>query len=173
MQLHHLNAAAPTSTAAIKSESPVVPSAGTALGDPIEVGAATAVLPGAGLPMRFTAAKSRFGHAEPAAGSIGMMHAAVQLSMQCSNSMTGLTTMNPYVASTFAELASAGRQTPYIARQDAAAVMLPLPAETGVQGAMGVSSFAFQGTNAHVILARTADLEPAGGASVAAATWRC
>ena len=146
--------------------------AGTALGDPIEVGAATAVLPGAGLPLRLTAAKSRFGHAEPAAGSIGMMHAAAQLGMQCSNSITGLTAINPYVASTLSELATAGGQRPYLPRQDVAAVLLPLPADVGGEGAMGVSSFAFQGTNAHVVLARTAGLEPAASPSVAPATWR-
>ena len=41
---------------------------GTPLGDPIEMGAATAVLPGSHSPVRMTAAKSRMGHAEPAAG---------------------------------------------------------------------------------------------------------
>ena len=42
---------------------------GTALGDPIEMGAAVAALPGTQLPLRFTAAKSVVGHAEPAAGA--------------------------------------------------------------------------------------------------------
>ena len=41
---------------------------GTPLGDPIELGAAVAVLPGSDMPVRMTAAKSRMGHAEPAAG---------------------------------------------------------------------------------------------------------
>ena len=143
------------------------PHTGTPLGDPIEVGALTAVLPGGALPLRLTAAKSRFGHAEPAAGSVGMIQAALQLSNQRSNSITGLATINPYVASTFAELMTAGQATPYIPRQDASAVMLPLPADVGVQGAMGVSSFAFQGTNANVVLGRTADLVPAGSSGTA------
>jgi len=43
-------------------------------GDPIEVGAATAVLRGGAAPLRFTAAKSRIGHAEPAAGTVGILH---------------------------------------------------------------------------------------------------
>ena len=43
-------------------------------GDPIEVGAATAVLHGGALPLRMTAAKSRLGHAEPAAGTVGLLH---------------------------------------------------------------------------------------------------
>ena len=42
---------------------------GTALGDPIEMGAAVTALPGSKLPLRFTAAKSIVGHAEPAAGT--------------------------------------------------------------------------------------------------------
>jgi acyl transferase domain-containing protein len=70
---------------------------GTALGDPIEVGAATEVLPGpitartAGGPLHLSAAKSRFGHAEPAAGSIGMAQAIGQLTDHCSNAIMSLT----------------------------------------------------------------------------------
>lgn len=48
-------------------------------GDPIEVGAATAVLRGASCPVRFTAAKSRIGHAEPAAGLVGILHVSARL----------------------------------------------------------------------------------------------
>ena len=42
-------------------------------GDPIEVGAATTILKGAACPLHMTAAKSRVGHAEPAAGTIGLL----------------------------------------------------------------------------------------------------
>lgn len=42
-------------------------------GDPIEVGAALTVLQGGAAPVALTAAKSRLGHAEPAAGAIGML----------------------------------------------------------------------------------------------------
>lgn len=45
----------------------------TATGDPIEVGAALAVLQGAQAPLALSAVKSRLGHAEPAAGAIGML----------------------------------------------------------------------------------------------------
>ena len=145
---------------------------GTPLGDPIEVGAATTVLPGAGAPLRFSAAKSRYGHAEPAAGSVGMLHAAAQLGAQCCNSITALSAVNPHVGSSLAELVATGQQAPYLPRQDVAAAVLPLPAVTGAQAAMGVSSFAFQGTNAHVVLGRTAELAPASSGSVAAAMWR-
>ncbi len=55
-------------------------------GDPIEVGAATAVLEGGAAAVHFTAAKSHMGHAEPAAGAVGILHVrephkAVALSM--------------------------------------------------------------------------------------------
>lgn len=42
-------------------------------GDPIEVGAALAVLRGGRVPLALSAAKSRLGHAEPAAGAVGML----------------------------------------------------------------------------------------------------
>ena len=43
-------------------------------GDPIEVGAASAVLKGGTADLCMTAAKSSMGHAEPAAGAIGILH---------------------------------------------------------------------------------------------------
>jgi acyl transferase domain-containing protein len=43
-------------------------------GDPIEIGAVTAVLSGGRVPVRLTAAKARIGHAEPAAGAVGIVH---------------------------------------------------------------------------------------------------
>lgn len=58
------------------------PVAGTNLGDPIELVAASAVLiPGAspteetGLPVTLAAGKSSIGHTEPAAGLAGVYHA--------------------------------------------------------------------------------------------------
>lgn len=51
-------------------------------GDPIEVGAATAVLQGGRVPLRLTAAKARIGHAEPAAGSVGIVHVSDSLHRQ-------------------------------------------------------------------------------------------
>jgi hypothetical protein len=67
---------------------------------------------------------------------------------------------------------------PHIVRQNAAAVACCEWASTGAQGTTGVSSFAFQGTNAHVLLAC---MEPAipllgprgcASASNAGAEWR-
>ena len=46
---------------------------GTPLGDPIEVGAVLAVVRGRGQPVALSAAKSHVGHAEPAAGAVGLL----------------------------------------------------------------------------------------------------
>ena len=48
-------------------------------GDPIEVGAATSVLKGGASGLHMTAAKSRMGHAEPAAGAIGILHVRLRV----------------------------------------------------------------------------------------------
>lgn len=46
---------------------------GTPLGDPIEIGAALAVLRGAVHPVALSAVKSHVGHAEPAAGGVSLL----------------------------------------------------------------------------------------------------
>lgn len=133
---------------------------GTALGDPIEVGAATAVLPGKDglLPLRFTAAKSRVGHAEPAAGSIGILQAASQLMNHQVRAIMHLSRVNPYISSIFGELASQGQGTPFAPKQDGPGINTSAVSATETSGlsTMGVSSFAFQGTNAHVVLSSVA-----------------
>lgn len=55
-------------------------------GDPIEVGAALAVLQGGQTPLALSAAKSRLGHAEPAAGALGMLQVGIRGSI-CVNSV--------------------------------------------------------------------------------------
>lgn len=57
---------------------------GTPLGDPIEMGAASAVFKGtqAGAPMALMASKSWSGHAEPAAGLVAFAHAQAALGSQ-------------------------------------------------------------------------------------------
>lgn len=71
-------------------------SAGTSLGDPIEVGAAAAVLLKAGLPrttpLHLTAAKSFMGHAEPAAGIVGITRLALIVGDQAVDPLLHLTT---------------------------------------------------------------------------------
>lgn len=68
---------------------------GTPLGDPIEVGAAAAVLRqnsagSTAQPFRLAADKSWHGHTEPAAGLLGLYHAAASLRAAASASICHL-----------------------------------------------------------------------------------
>ena len=127
--------------------------AGTALGDPIEIGAAVAVLQGGSLPLQLTAAKSQFGHAEPAAGGVGVVQAAALVRSNHVNAIMLLTTINPYVASAFKMLKSS--TPPCLPRQEGGAVCGTLSSfSTNMHQVTGISSFAFQGTNGHAILAK-------------------
>lgn len=146
--------------------------AGTALGDPIEVGAIRAVFASASFPVRLTAAKSRLGHAEPAAGGVGMIHAAAQLGMVCGTPLNHLATLNSYVASLLTHISAAGQVSPHILRQNAAACHPHIKSGMAAPAAIGASSFAFQGTNAHAALSRGFDYITAATSSIAASNWR-
>lgn len=124
------------------------------------------------LPLLFSAAKSRYGHAEPAAGSVGLVHAAAQLVAHTSSPVTALTTLNPYVVSSLAELRAAGLHVPHMSRQAAPGVSQLLLAEAMAQAVAGVSAFAFQGTNAHAVLGRSLAPQPAVDSSFADGRWR-
>ncbi len=82
---------------------PLSPPAGTPLGDPIEVGAANAVLlEGQGsrrTPLALLASKSWLGHAEPAAGMVGIAHAALASTHLSTLGVSNLRQLNPYVVS--------------------------------------------------------------------------
>lgn len=114
---------------------------GTALGDPIEVGAASAVFMRAErrAPLVLFASKSWMGHAEPAAGIAGLSHAQFAMNRNIQLPLLHLRRMNEYVSAAM-EVQPTGWAAP---RQTA---IFPGPA------AFGTSAFAFQGTNAHVIL---------------------
>ena len=121
---------------------------GTSLGDPIEVGAALAVFSGRAATLRLTAAKSRVGHSEAAAGASGIAQAAVQLVNASSAAIVHLRSINPLVASLVQAHVGAGNSQPLLPRQYSqhpAAASSPL-------ASTGVSAFAFQGTNAHALL---------------------
>jgi hypothetical protein len=148
--------------------------AGTALGDPIEVGAALAVWAapppasrqlhaGPAQPLELAAAKSVLGHAEPAAGAAGMLRALWRLAAAAPSGTLHLAAVNPYIA---ASLEDARGTAPC---RDGTAAVPPVwmprapgsaasPSGGGGGGgqAAGVSGFAFQGTNAHVVLTRCA-----------------
>jgi 3-oxoacyl-(acyl-carrier-protein) synthase len=139
---------------------------GTPLGDPIEVNAASSALCGplrAGAsPLTLAASKSHAGHAEPAAGIVALLHVALAAASAAAAPILHLRSLNPHVAGV---LDGAGGVT--IARQAA-----PLPSlATGGGGLRyGISSFAFMGTNAHVL----AQAAPAASAAPAPApmAWR-
>jgi acyl transferase domain-containing protein len=109
---------------------------GTPLGDPIEAGAAAAVLLTANRsPLTIAASKTWVGHAEPAAGVASLALAARQAAHSASSALLHLRAVNAYVASA---LGQAG-----------GSVTLPRQA-LGVSrpGAIGTSAFAFQGAAA-------------------------
>ena len=120
---------------------------GTALGDPIEVGAAAAVLLDPKRPLALLASKSWGGHAEAAAGIVGLAHTQVSMAHTLLFPILHLGEMNPYVTAIMGKSQSSwavGRQK----------------GPTMLKGACGTSAFAFQGTNAHVLLQSTADITP-------------
>ena len=116
---------------------------GTSLGDPIEVGAAWAVL-GCGRKhtvLDFVASKSWVGHGEPAAGLAGFLFAHHMVSAHAALPILHLRMLNPYVGDALKQSLGSVR----LPRQLAAAA-------EGVNAMVGVSAFAFQGTNAHVVV---------------------
>jgi acyl transferase domain-containing protein len=139
---------------------------GTGLGDPIELGAAHAVLLDAGsaaerrAPLAVGAVKSWMAHTEPAAGVVGQLAAVQALTGAAVPAILHLISLNPHLENV-------------LVRSDPAAAGHLLPRAAGPHArawgrdqalATGVSSFAFQGTNAHVVLGGG----PAGGGLVAA-----
>ena len=119
---------------------------GTPLGDPIEIGAASAVLGAGNRSLQLSAAKSILGHAEPAAGTVGIAHAVSILTSQHTSMLPHVRSPNPHILSI---LEGGGK-----------GCQIKVPRQPGARicgeaaQAMGVSAFAFQGTNAHAILQR-------------------
>ena len=104
------------------------------------MGAASAVLAG-NLPVVMGAAKSRCGHAESAAGAVGLAHGALKIKMWSSWALVHLRALNPLIRSVL---------DPHMNR-GLGACMLPRQTGPGIQGKsskkdqnLGVSAFAFQ-----------------------------
>ena len=108
-------------------------------------------------PLRLTAAKSRIGHAEPVAGTVGIAHAAAMLAQDTSSAVMHLRRFNPMLASMLQTHAAGGSLPPHVARQDGPG-LLGSAAGSEWQAASGISAFAFQGTNAHAILVKGSGL---------------
>jgi len=129
---------------------------GTALGDPIEVSALSAVVLG-GVPGRtplvLGAVKATSGHAEAAAGTAGVLQAATGASSWSVALLPHVRQMNPLVA----EALAAGT---------AKAVVPVQPGPQCTSKSTGVSSFAYQGTNAHAVVASSAQAGSRGRSGV-------
>jgi acyl transferase domain-containing protein/acyl carrier protein len=124
---------------------------GTPLGDPIEASAANNAFPKDRV-LLLGAVKSWVGHAEPAAGALGLTALAMQLSRLVIQGQCHLRTLNPHVTEAFSH------------NQDGCCNQNNLPDKPVITTARvrssiiatcskprgGTSAFAFQGTNAHV-----------------------
>jgi acyl transferase domain-containing protein len=141
---------------------------GTALGDPIELAAASAVLlhslPASHAPLGLGAAKSSVGHAETSSGLVGMASLLEQGLAGAAAALLHLRQLNPHVASVQQSARAAGCAAAVPPRQAVAAPRVGSPAACA-----GVSSFAFQGTNAHTIL--QAGAQPRASAASRARAW--
>ena len=125
-------------------------------GDPIEAAAAAGLLradPSQTHPLTMMAAKSSVGHSEPAAGVVNMLHACHAMQSAASLPILHLRSVNPHVSSALDQLSAKARM--HLPRQAAPAVIGP----SGASMVSGVNAFAFQGTNAHVIMQGANELE--------------
>jgi acyl transferase domain-containing protein/SAM-dependent methyltransferase/acyl carrier protein len=122
---------------------------GTALGDPIELGALARVFGKreAARPLIIGAVKTNIGHTEAAAGLAGVIKAALALQHRAVPPNLHFTKLNPHI--------------------DTGALSFTIPtslhaweSDTNGPRIAGVSSFGFSGTNAHVILAEAPRVEP-------------
>ncbi|TDE32599.1 beta-ketoacyl synthase N-terminal-like domain-containing protein, partial [Actinomadura sp. 6K520] len=115
---------------------------GTALGDPIELGAAWRVLGpgrGDGSPLLVGSVKSNVGHCESAAGIVAVIKTVLALRHGLIPANLHFTEPNPQVAWADMDVRVVADPAPW-------------PAGDGTRVA-GVSGFGFTGTNAHVLLA--------------------
>jgi acyl transferase domain-containing protein len=117
---------------------------GTSLGDPIEVGAFAAVF-GRGsaaaapttAPVALITSKSSMGHAEPAAGIVGLLHSLNAVQQAALPSLMHLRALNPFVEGA---LSSSRSGSCFLPRQ-----LAPRAAVLTSQALVsGISSFAFQ-----------------------------
>ncbi len=118
---------------------------GTALGDPIEVEALAEVLGGAPGPIQLGAIKTNFGHLESAAGIAGVLKALVALRHGEIPPNLHFSRPNPNLGI---------ERTPF----QVPTAPVAWPEDRRV---VGISSFGFGGTNAHVVMAAPPGARPA------------
>ncbi|WP_026422580.1 type I polyketide synthase [Actinokineospora inagensis] len=107
---------------------------GTPLGDPVEVGALSAVFAGRSTPVLLGAAKTNIGHLEAAAGAAGLIKAVLATSHGEVPPNRNFHHPSPHI--------------PW----DTAPVAVPTEVTPWNPTAAGISSFGFSGTNAHVVI---------------------
>ena len=105
-------------------------------------------------PLSLTAAKAMMGHCEPAAGLVGLLTLAAELTHAAAPALLHLTFLNPYVGSVLSAASGGG-----VGSSGAGHALVSMSRQTrggpvGARGVVhgGVSSFAFQGTNTHALL---------------------
>ncbi|MEZ4727510.1 MAG: polyketide synthase [Caldilineaceae bacterium] len=112
---------------------------GTALGDPIEIGALTAVFQERTTPLHVGSVKTNFGHLEFAAGIAGVIKVALALQHGEIPKHLHFDRPNPLID---------WDQTPIQIPTET----IPWTVPAGKKRLAGVSSFGFSGTNAHIVL---------------------
>ena len=146
---------------------------GTLLGDPIEIGALNTIFENSsqdreGNFVFLSGVKGTIGHAEAAAGLNGVIQAVSVVTQSSSAPFIHLRTLNPYLHTAFENLNETGGVAFVAARQPSPCIT----AQPGGFGAHGVSAFAFQGTNVHVLLKTLSGTCPSFGSRQAVKTWR-
>jgi acyl transferase domain-containing protein len=109
---------------------------GTALGDPIEMHALKSVFAGRARPLYAGSVKTNIGHTEAAAGVAGLIKAVQMLRHQTLPPTLHFRQLNPHI-----ELGDVD-------------IRVPTELTAAPLRVIGVSSFGFSGTNAHVVLER-------------------
>ncbi len=109
---------------------------GTALGDPIEMHALASVFGGRTRDLLVGSVKTNIGHAEAAAGVAGLIKAVLMLRHQAVPASLHFRALNPHI-----ELGGVP-------------IAVPVALTPRALGCVGVSSFGFSGTNAHVVVER-------------------
>jgi len=128
---------------------------GTALGDPIEVGALASALPahaqqpfGSGSsPLTLASNKSCYGHTEGAAGLTGLLLAACMAGHQQAPAIMHLRSINPYVAAALADWSAHGSKPLHLPLQLASGALFGHQSDVA-----GTSSFGMSGVNAHMLV---------------------
>jgi short-subunit dehydrogenase len=136
------------------------------------------------LPIAMITSKVTLGHAEPAAGVVGVLHLLRAIQQAALPPLIHLQSLNPFVSEALAMPGSSSSSSSggsfHLPRQ--LAPRIAAAAAAGVSNSLGltsgVSSFAFQGTNAHLMLAAAskqavdiASLTGSNGSS-SSSTWQ-